>query len=302
MSAFSEAWLVGPSSTNFYTRTYVGEAPNSVLIYLHGAGEHIGRYDETHALFAQRGVAVFTFDQRGFGLTAQDEEHRSANSSYGKANWREQMEDIEWAVKHVRSEFPNLPIFLMGFSLGGTAVLGFATREDAPPEQSTVALLSGIIGFAPTVQLVHLPPKLVYLIAKLIRWIMPHALYPIRNKPKDLSRNPKTNAAYLQDPLVGTPGSLEYIGDGIDYGQDLLNKDYKRWPENLPILFVHGSADTVASPVKTEEFYHKIPATDKKLVIYPGAYHELHNEPDGVKEKVLEDILAFIDSHSQPRQ
>lgn len=28
-----------------------------------------------------------------------------------------------------------------------------------------------------------------------------------------------------------------------------------------------------------------------------GGYHELQNEPDGVKEKVLEEVVSFIDGH-----
>ena len=28
-----------------------------------------------------------------------------------------------------------------------------------------------------------------------------------------------------------------------------------------------------------------------------GGFHELHNEPNGVKEELLEEIVAFIDAH-----
>jgi len=32
-----------------------------------------------------------------------------------------------------------------------------------------------------------------------------------------------------------------------------------------------------------------------------GGYHELHNEPDGVKEKLVEEVVSFIDDHlTQP--
>jgi hypothetical protein len=32
-----------------------------------------------------------------------------------------------------------------------------------------------------------------------------------------------------------------------------------------------------------------------------GGYHELHNEPDGVKEKLVEEVVSFIDNHvTQP--
>lgn len=33
------------------------------------------------------------------------------------------------------------------------------------------------------------------------------------------------------------------------------------------------------------------------LTLYQGAYHEIHNEPDGLQDKLLDEIIAFIDSH-----
>jgi acylglycerol lipase len=32
-----------------------------------------------------------------------------------------------------------------------------------------------------------------------------------------------------------------------------------------------------------------------------GGYHELHNEPDGVKEKVIEECISFIEAHLERR-
>lgn len=114
-------WLTGPSSTKFYTRTYTPPAPvatKAVVVALHGFAEHSGRFAHFHPLFAARGVAVFAYDQRGFGLTAQDTEgNRSKDSAYGKTSWKEQMADIEWAVGHARTEFADVPVFLMGHSM-----------------------------------------------------------------------------------------------------------------------------------------------------------------------------------------
>jgi acylglycerol lipase len=70
-----------------------------------------------HTRFAERGIAVFAYDGRGFGRTALDEQHRSPGSSYGKTTWRDQFADIEWAVWHVKKEFGEAPVFLMGHSM-----------------------------------------------------------------------------------------------------------------------------------------------------------------------------------------
>jgi acylglycerol lipase len=118
---YTESWLSGPGSTQFYTRTYTPapETPTkAVVVALHGFAEHIARFTHFHPLISARGIAVFAFDQRGFGLTAQDTTgKKSKDSSYGKTSWKEQMADIEWAVGHAKKTFEGVPLFLMGHSM-----------------------------------------------------------------------------------------------------------------------------------------------------------------------------------------
>ena len=128
--SYSEAWLAGPNFTQFYTRTYTPEPPVStkaVIVFVHGFAEHVGRYSHFHPLLSSRGIAVFTYDQRGFGLTAQDTEgKKSKSSAYGKTCWKDQMADIEWAVEHTRKSFEGKPVFLMGHSM-----VNFTTTPDS---------------------------------------------------------------------------------------------------------------------------------------------------------------------------
>jgi len=118
---YTESWLAGPRSTQFYTRTYLPPSqkkPHAAVVFLHGFAEHIGRYTEYHPLFAARGIAIFTYDQRGFGLTALDTKgHKSRTSSYGKTTWVEQMEDTAWAIQHAKETFKDVPLFLVGHSM-----------------------------------------------------------------------------------------------------------------------------------------------------------------------------------------
>jgi len=118
---YTEAWLSGPLDTNFYTRTYApppSTTAKAALVFVHGFAEHVGRYTHFHPLLAERGITVFAYDQRGFGLTAQDTEgKKSKGSAYGKTSWKDQMRDVDWAISHVKETFKGLPIFLMGHSM-----------------------------------------------------------------------------------------------------------------------------------------------------------------------------------------
>lgn len=69
------------------------------------------------ALARDHHISVFAFDLRGYGKTAMDETHKSAESAYGKTYWIEQLGDLEWAIQEAHAEFSDLPIFTMGASM-----------------------------------------------------------------------------------------------------------------------------------------------------------------------------------------
>ena len=114
---FTDVWLPGPDGTSFYTRTYPAAPARAALLFVHGFAEYVARYEWAHSLYAARGIAVFAFDQRGFGRTGMDEAHRSAGSTYCRTSWRAQFADIEWWLGHVRRTWPGVPVFLMGHSM-----------------------------------------------------------------------------------------------------------------------------------------------------------------------------------------
>lgn len=116
--SFTEEWLPGPSKTEFFARTYGPSDPRAVVVFIHGLANHIGRFNELYQLVTRQGIAVFAFDQRGYGLTGQGrkEKSRGSPSMYGKTTWKDQMRDIAWAVKHMKEKFENKPLFLMGCS------------------------------------------------------------------------------------------------------------------------------------------------------------------------------------------
>ena len=77
---YTEAWLPGHDGIKFYTRTYAAANPQAAVIFMHGFAEYIGRYEWAHGIYASRGITVFAFDQRGFGLSALDHQHKSKES------------------------------------------------------------------------------------------------------------------------------------------------------------------------------------------------------------------------------
>ncbi|KAJ6593365.1 lysophospholipase [Mycena capillaripes] len=289
--AYTEAWLVGPQSTKFYTRTYLAPPSESkaVLVFIHGFAEHVGRYTWAHPQFAAHGINVFTFDQRGFGKTALDAANKSKSSSYGKTSGEDQMDDIKWALEHAAKEFPGLPLFLSGHSMGGGEVLNFPVRRDA-------SMLSGIIACSPLVHQTKPSSKIARAAGGLASVFLPYLTIPAPLDYNDLSHDEAYNNMCKADPLSKLQGTLRGISDMLNWGELLLHVNYKKWPKSVPILFVHGSGDQITSHTAANEFHDKIASDDKKIIFYPDGFHELVHEP-AHNEKLISDEIAFIDAH-----
>ncbi|KAH8103271.1 lysophospholipase [Cristinia sonorae] len=295
---YTEAWIAGPNAHQFYTRTYAASPPRAVIIFVHGFGEHVGRYEASFPAFPKRGVTLFAYDQRGFGRTALDAEHKSKDAAYGKTSWAEQLGDIEWWVKYLVKEYPGVPVFLMGHSMGGGLACAFPTRgSSGPPSSDTVKLLSGVIACSPCIQLTNPKPKIVVFAGSQLGRILPNLAIPAGVNPDDLSRNPPRNQAYMNDPLIKPTGTLKGVDDMLNGGEKLLETGWKHWPKTLPTLFVHGTADRVTSPKASESFFYKIQSEDKTYTPYPGAYHELFQEIDNIPEKLSDEIISWVEAH-----
>ncbi|KAI0258480.1 lysophospholipase [Gloeopeniophorella convolvens] len=335
MSSFTEAWLSDPNAGSFYTRTYApaSGAPRAVVVFIHGFIEHIARYEYVHARWAAHGIATFAFDQRGFGRTATDPAHKAPGAVYGNTSDADAIADIAWALRTAREAHPGVPLFLMGHSMvRGTLVLSFPTRADT---QETTKLLSGVIATGAHVRLTKPSPLVVRWVLKSgLPALLPNQNVPAVVEAKYLSHDPAVLEAYDSDPLVRKTASLRTL-DGMFKRADGLNSnDYQKWPVELPVSrsaanltsnsrtagpAVHGSEDMVrhippwnpmcactpdthpeqmCSVDAAKEFCEKLPAKDKNISVYEGGYHELQNEPDGVREKFVDECIAWVEARA----
>lgn len=125
---FVEEWVKdGPNSTAFYTRTYAppeGTPLKAGVVFTHGFIEHVARYHHILPLWADAGISVMAFDQRGFGKTATDEKNKSPASSYGVTSWAQQQDDIAFFVARERKRLgAGVPLFLVAHSMVGSTIL-----------------------------------------------------------------------------------------------------------------------------------------------------------------------------------
>lgn len=247
----------------------IPENPVAVVILVHGINEHQGRYDHVVERLNDERIAVYRFDNRGHG------------NSGGKRAYIDDfyyfVDDADQITNLARKDYPELPLFMLGHSMGGFITVAYGVRY---PDKLEGQILSGaltneITGFEEIMQMdVENNPDM-----------------PIPNQLGDLvSRDQEVVEEYQKDPLVLKFTTLKLFRVLFDEGISWLVERLPKY--NYPCLILHGGDDRLVDPSCSKKMYQIIASNDKELKIYEGLYHEIMNEPE--KEEVIGDILDWI--------
>jgi acylglycerol lipase len=274
-----EGQFAGVKNLEIYWQSWQNEVPTrAVVVISHGAGEHSSRYRHVAIQLAELGYPVYALDHRGHG--------RSGGPRALVDRLDNAASDLDVLIDLVRREQPDAPLFLLGHSLGATIALRYALRYQ---DKLDGMILSG------TLAVIDLPPAPVRLAAKTLSAIVPR-LPALSVDPATISRDPREVEAYRTDPLVHH-GKLPIrtvaeIADATQAFPGQLGN------LTLPLLLVHGSEDRLVSVLGSRMVHERASSYDKTLKIYDGLFHEVLNELSEDRERVLADIVAWLNAHT----
>lgn len=246
----------------------------AAISLVHGIGEHSGRYAHVAEALNEAGYALVSFDLRGHGHSGGLRGHALDYEAF--------MADIDLLLQETGRRFPGLPRFLYGHSMGGNLVLNYCLRRQPA--------LAGAVVTSPWLALPTRPPRWKRALARLLDRVRPEVTLSRGNDPSALSSDPAVAAAYRRDPLVHDRISVRLYTLMDAAGAEALAQA-DRFP--LPLLLMHGAADTVTSPFASQAFCNTAP--DCSFRLWPRLRHELHNERE--KDEVLATIIAWLDEH-----
>ena len=277
MFSYDESTLRSADGTKLFCRRWKPDEPKAVLVFVHGVGEHSGRYIHVSEWFASRGYACYAYDYRGHGQAGGE---RGDIQEYG-----EYLDDLVAVIESARGDHPRLKLFTVGHSQGGTIILAHAL--DHPEE------VDGVIASAPALGVYYgdLPAWKVW-IAKLaprLEPLVPGLTLGNGIVPEYLSHDPAVAEAYTSDPLVHDRAVLRWFVEYLRTHQRLLAEAAQF---SVPCLIVQGTDDHLAPLEKTKQFYANLTLPDKQLKLYDGFYHEAFNEVE--KERVFEDVEQWL--------
>lgn len=270
-----EGTFTEPRGGSLYYQYWQPEGvARAVILVVHGASEHSGRYQHVAEHFVSRGYAVVAFDNIGHGRSDGDRGYVRRFSDY--------VDTLDVFQQQVATDFPGLPQILLGHSMGGLiSCLYLLTNQ----QRFAGCVLSG-----PAIKTEMEPPTLQLWLIRCFSLLLPK-LGVLQLDASGVSRDPAEVERYVNDPL-------NYSGKLSARTVSELFKSMNYVQQNasgiaLPMLLLHGGADVMASPEGSRFLDEHISSADKTLRIYPDLFHEIFNEPE--KEQVFGDIESWLD-------
>ena len=178
---------------------------------------------------------------------------------------------------------------LYGHSMGALTALSFALLH-SNQQHLKALILSG----APIRPILNFSQRAKLTMGRKLRTLFPEMILPSALPAEALSHDPELIQSYLQDPLVHDRISLNLAMELAESGKTILQKAKNL---HIPSLLIHGEADTIVSSTGSKELYEQLSSEDKELNIYPGLYHEVHNELLTERKQPLEDLKTWILAH-----
>ena len=248
--------------------------PRAVMVLVHGFNAHSGYMSWAGEQFAARGLAAYALDLRGRGESEGERFYVEKFSDY--------LTDVNTLVSRARSEYPGLPIYLLGHSAGGVIAASYVFEHQHE--------IAGLVceSFAFDVGL----PHLVQLALEGVGHLAPHVhVFSLHNE--DFSRDPDAVARMNNDPLIAKESQPAETAAELLKAAERLKANMPAF--TVPVLIIHGTADKATRPAGSQYFYDHAASADKTLRLYEGHFHDLLNDVD--KEIVIADIRNWIVGH-----
>ena len=271
----SHSTLTTPDGVALYVTDYLPALPvTASIMFMHGLGEHSGRYRHVAEFFCARGFAVRAYDHRGHGHSGgargdvPDSEALLNDAALVLSNWTS------------RADAVAPPPFLLGHSMGGLFAARFATSKRQA--------LSGLILSSAALALPLSGAQ--KLLLKTLTALAPGLAVPNGLKQRYLSHDLAVVAAYRKDPLVHDKITARLL-------QAMLAAIAASFRDaaglSCPVLLVSSGDDHLVDASGSRQFFDQLADGVGSFHQYNDLYHEIFNELDATK--VFADISTWLD-------
>lgn len=242
--------------------------PLATLLIVHGVGDHGGRYGAFRAALVRAGVASGTVDLRGHG--------RSRGSRVDVEDLGDYVEDVAVLRRAAHERAPQLPVFLLGHSMGSLVALHSATVQPAG--------LSGLILLSTPLEPAVPGARLLSGLTRLLAWIAPGLRLPLGIGRDELTADPAMQAEDRRDALLAGSATVRW-GRAFFAALPVATAELQQL--RLPLLMLHGDCDRIASHDAAMAACSSARADLKSCRTIPGGRHELFRELPETRAEVV---------------
>lgn len=272
-ASIGSSHFVMPDGYRLPFNTYLPEGePAAVAVALHGFNDHKGAWAEPATRWAKGGVAVYAYDQRGFGETTR------------RGIWpgvETLQADLRRVVELVQARHPGLPVLLVGESMGGAVVMA-ALGEGAIPG------VDGAVLAAPAVWSRKTMPWLYDAMLDLVVGIAPGMSATGQGLGIRASDNTPMLRALGRDPLFIRSTRFDTLSGLVD----LMDAAYEAAPKiDLPLLVLYGQRDQIVPAGAIRRTIERL-TCPYHLAIYQDGWHLLFRDLQG--PIVQHDVLKWM--------
>jgi len=259
--------------TSLFWRRVGSEGAAGHVLFVHGYGEHAGRYFELFDFLAQGGsLCVHAVDLRGHGRSG------------GRHGFVERFDDYLDDVDAITARFPkDRPLLVVGHSMGALVLARWIEEGRGD--------VAGAVFASPYLRLTRPPPRAKVAVGRALGKVIPWLRLPSGLGSEDLTRDAVWQEATERDPLYHPIATPRWF-DESNEAQDVALAQASRI--RAPSLVLVPGDDPVASPAAMRSFFDALGAVDKRLVGYPGARHELFHELHDTRRAAFAEVEAFL--------
>ena len=286
------------------TLTIAPESPKAVLQLVHGMAEHKERYIPFMNYLCEMGYACVICDLRGHGATVSDKKDLGW---MGKGGMKGLVDDVHCVTDWAKEQYPGLPFFLFGHSMGSMIVRSYLKQYDkdidglivcGSPSKNPAAGLGNFL--AGCIGLFRGSRYRSGFLANLCTGNNDKKFKADGIRNAWLSTNIANVQAYNNDPLCG----FTFTVNGYRNGLFRLMKDIYS-PEgwnvknpDLPVHFIAGAEDPCIISIRkfsqAVSFLRGRGYRDVTSKVYPQMRHEILNETG--RENVWSDVRERLDN------
>jgi len=259
-------------------RYWPESVPNAIVIALHGFNDYSNAFKGMCEYLVIQNIACLAYDQRGFGGT----EERGIWPEKGRLQ-----ADFAAVVLAVNKRYEQMPIYVVGESMGGAVILTALAEGDA----RLASMIEGSVLLAPAVWARDTQPWY----QRWLLWMAVHTLPAWSPTGEGLGVQASDNIAALRamgrDELVIKETRIDAV-----YGlTNLMDQALESTTEvTIPTLVLYGERDEVIPKLPSCTMLNRMEQSQAPVDfrLYKNGYHMLTRDLQA--ELVFEDLVSWI--------